>query len=144
MAGETKIACDRAVDRGSASRRRASGHNVRDAVRERPSSFVEYSLMNTQARSWHMPIEGPLRELGIHDVFQLLDLSRKTGALTVTSALRDNQGHVFFDRGAVIFATFGVIHGRWELCTFRAGRVTERIIARALRSDTRGERARDR
>ena len=29
-----------------------------------------------------MPIEGPLRELGIHDVFQLLDLSRKTGILT--------------------------------------------------------------
>ena len=28
-----------------------------------------------------MAIEGPLRELGIHDVFQLLDLSRKTGTL---------------------------------------------------------------
>ena len=32
-----------------------------------------------------MPIEGPLRELGIHDVFQLLDLARKTGVLKVTS-----------------------------------------------------------
>src|ERR687896_642766 len=28
-----------------------------------------------------MAIEGPLRELGIHDVFQLLDLSRKTEML---------------------------------------------------------------
>ena len=31
-----------------------------------------------------MAIEGPLRELGIHDVFQLLDLNRKTGVLRVT------------------------------------------------------------
>lgn len=30
-----------------------------------------------------MPIEGPLRELGIHDVFQLLDLARKSGILRV-------------------------------------------------------------
>ena len=35
-----------------------------------------------------MAIEGPLRELGIHDVFQLLDLSRKTGMLCVSSKLR--------------------------------------------------------
>src|SRR5438045_3237774 len=34
-----------------------------------------------------MAIEGPLRELGIHDVFQLLDLSRKTGALRVPAEL---------------------------------------------------------
>ena len=51
-----------------------------------------------------MAIEGPLRELGIHDVFQLLDLSRKTGALRVTSELRDDEGIVYFDRGAVVFA----------------------------------------
>ena len=43
-----------------------------------------------------MAIEGPLRELGIHDVFQLLDLSRKTGTLTVVSQLRDNEGVVLF------------------------------------------------
>jgi len=43
-----------------------------------------------------MAIEGPLRELGIHDVFQLLDLSRKTGRLRVSSALRGNEGTVEF------------------------------------------------
>ena len=43
-----------------------------------------------------MPIQGALRELGIHDVFQLLDLSRKTGRLRVTSALRNNEGTVLF------------------------------------------------
>ena len=46
-----------------------------------------------------MAIEGPLRELGIHDVFQLLDLSRKTGTLAVTSELRDNEGTVHFQNG---------------------------------------------
>ena len=46
-----------------------------------------------------MAIEGPLRELGIHDVFQLLDLSRKTGVLSVISELRDNEGRVYFDGG---------------------------------------------
>jgi tetratricopeptide (TPR) repeat protein len=51
-----------------------------------------------------MPIEGPLRELGIHDVFQLLDLARKTGVLKVTSELRQNGGTVYFDSGAVIAA----------------------------------------
>lgn len=52
-----------------------------------------------------MAIEGPLRELGIHDVFQLLDLSRKTGVLTVTSQLRDDEGVVFFHDGHVIQAS---------------------------------------
>src|SRR5256885_3031368 len=51
-----------------------------------------------------MPIEGPLRELGIHDVFQLLDLSRKTGALRVTSELRHNEGKIYFDNGVVVSA----------------------------------------
>ncbi|MGH7679945.1 MAG: DUF4388 domain-containing protein [Gemmatimonadaceae bacterium] len=48
-----------------------------------------------------MPIEGPLRELGLQDVFQLLDLSRKTGVLRVTSRMRDDEGQVYFDQGRV-------------------------------------------
>src|SRR4051812_29880955 len=52
-----------------------------------------------------MPIEGPLRELGIHDVFQLLDLSRKTGLLRVTSQLRDDEGVVYFQGGRVVHAS---------------------------------------
>ena len=51
-----------------------------------------------------MAIEGPLRELGIHDVFQLLDLSRKTGLLRVTSELRHNAGTIYFEDGKIIFA----------------------------------------
>ena len=52
-----------------------------------------------------MAIEGPLRELGIHDVFQLLDLSRKTGMLRVSSELREDEGLVCFDGGRVVQAT---------------------------------------
>ncbi|HEY4218368.1 MAG TPA: DUF4388 domain-containing protein [Gemmatimonadaceae bacterium] len=52
-----------------------------------------------------MAIEGPLRELGIHDVFQLLDLSRKTGVLRVSSQLREDEGLVFFDGGRVVQAS---------------------------------------
>ncbi|MBX6331806.1 MAG: DUF4388 domain-containing protein [Gemmatimonadaceae bacterium] len=78
-----------------------------------------------------MAIEGPLRELGIHDVFQLLDLSRKTGTLTVTSLLRDNQGTVYFDRGAVIYAAIrSNPHPLGELL-LRAGKISEGDLARA-------------
>ncbi|MBC7789326.1 MAG: DUF4388 domain-containing protein [Anaerolineae bacterium] len=89
-----------------------------------------------------MPIEGPLRELGIHDVFQLLDLSRKTGALTVTSALRDNQGHVYFDRGAVIFATVRSNPRPLGELLLRAGRVTQGDLDRALAVQRHEARAR--
>jgi len=78
-----------------------------------------------------MAIEGPLRELGIHDVFQLLYLSRKTGALTVTSVLRDNQGTVYFERGSVVFAAIrSNPHPLGELL-LRGGKITEADLARA-------------
>ena len=79
-----------------------------------------------------MPIEGPLRELGIHDVFQLLDLSRKTGVLRVLSELRDDEGLVFFDSGRVVQAS---IRSRGPAADFvpdRAGR-SQREIDRQLR-----------
>ncbi len=84
-----------------------------------------------------MAIEGPLRELGIHDVFQLLDLSRKTGTLTVTSLLRDNQGTVYFDRGAVIYALIrSNPHPLGELL-LRAGKISEGDLSRARDAQTR-------
>jgi hypothetical protein len=51
-----------------------------------------------------MPIEGPLRELGLQEVFQLLDLSRKTGVLHVTNRMKDDEGHVWFEGGRVVHA----------------------------------------
>ena len=71
-----------------------------------------------------MAIEGPLRELGIHDVFQLLDLSRKTGALRVTSALRDNEGVVHFHNGRIVAAAIRSNPHPLGQFLVRAGRVT--------------------
>ncbi|HVF38312.1 MAG TPA: DUF4388 domain-containing protein [Gemmatimonadaceae bacterium] len=52
-----------------------------------------------------MPLEGPLQDIGIHDVFQLLDLTRKSGRLTVRSTVRANEGRVYLQSGAVVHAT---------------------------------------
>ncbi len=78
-----------------------------------------------------MPIQGPLRELGIHDVFQLLDLSRKTGRLRVSSALRDNEGTVYFRGGRVVSATIRSNPHPLGAVLLRAGRITEQELAQA-------------
>lgn len=78
-----------------------------------------------------MAIEGPLRELGVHDVFQLLDLSRKTGRLRVTSALRNNEGTVEFLRGRVVGASIRDNPHQIGGMLLRSGRITEAELARA-------------
>lgn len=89
-----------------------------------------------------MAIEGPLRELSIHDVFQLLDLSRKTGRLRVSSALRDNEGTVFFRHGRIIGATIKSNPHPLGAVLLRLRRISEADLARAraaqeLSGDTR-------
>jgi hypothetical protein len=79
-----------------------------------------------------MAIEGPLRELGIHDVFQLLDLSRKTGALRVTSELRDDEGFVLFEGGKVIHASVKSNPTSIERILRQAGKLTDGDLAAAL------------
>ena len=78
-----------------------------------------------------MAIEGPLRELGIHDVFQLLDLSRKTGALRVTSELRNDEGNVLFDGGKVIHASIGSNPTSIERILRQAGKIGDADMAAA-------------
>jgi hypothetical protein len=78
-----------------------------------------------------MAIEGPLRELGIHDVFQLLDLSRKTGALRVTSELRDDEGYVLFEGGKVIHASVKSNPTSIERILRHAGKLTDADLAAA-------------
>lgn len=86
-----------------------------------------------------MAIEGPLKELEIHDVFQLLDLSRKTGALRVTSELRHNQGTVYFQNGAVIHANIRSNPHRLGDLLLRAGKCTEAELDRARDVQRRGD-----
>jgi len=81
-----------------------------------------------------MAIEGPLRELGIHDVFQLLDLSRKTGVLRVVSELRDNEGVVAFHGGRIVYASIRSNPHPLGAVLLRAGKVAgdDLEAARAL------------
>lgn len=78
-----------------------------------------------------MAIEGPLKELGIHDVFQLLDLSRKTGVLRVSSQLRQNAGTVVFEKGAVVFAEIKSNPHPLGSVLLQAGKVHEEDLQRA-------------
>jgi hypothetical protein len=80
-----------------------------------------------------MAIEGPLRELALSDVFQLLDLSRKTGVLTITHESRQRPAVVRFDRGAVTGAELGEAQERIGHLLLRAGKVTEGGVAQARR-----------
>ena len=84
-----------------------------------------------------MAIEGPLRELGIHDVFQLLDLSRKTGVFRVTSELRHNAGTVYFDDGAVIYAEIRSNPHPLGGLLLRSGKITDADLERARDMQTR-------
>jgi Domain of unknown function (DUF4388)/Tetratricopeptide repeat len=85
-----------------------------------------------------MAIEGPLRELGIHDVFQLLDLSRKTGVLSVHSELRDGEGVVLFDSGKVVRATIRDRTPPTEQVLLQAGKISEDDLAAAQTRKTNG------
>jgi hypothetical protein len=76
-------------------------------------------------------IEGPLKELHIHDVFQLLDLGRKTGLLTVTSELRQNDGTVFFEVGAVVGAGIRTNPHPLGSLLIRSGKVSADDVGRA-------------
>jgi hypothetical protein len=88
-----------------------------------------------------MAIEGPLRELGIHDVFQLLDLSRKTGVLRVASELRDDEGVVHFDAGRVVHAHVRSKAVPLELTLLQSGKISKDDLesARAKRTNGRAE-----
>ncbi len=86
-----------------------------------------------------MPIEGPLRELSIHDVFQLLDLARKTGILRVTSELRQNGGTVYFDQGAVVAAEIQSNPHPLGSVLLRSGKVSESDLARARDMQASGD-----
>ena len=90
-----------------------------------------------------MAIEGPLRELGIHDVFQLLDLSRKTGVLRVTSELRQDEGVVAFENGRVVHAAIRSKAMPIEMALLQAGRINEQDLDKARARQSNGRVKRD-
>jgi hypothetical protein len=89
-----------------------------------------------------MPIEGPLKEMGIHDVFQLLDLSRKSGVLRVSSSERENEGAVYFDSGAVVAATMKSNPHLLGTLLENSGKVTAAELASATAMQRNGDKRR--
>ena len=81
-----------------------------------------------------MPIEGPLDELGLQEVFQLLDLGRKTGMLRVTSRMRNDEGHVYFEGGRVVQANLR----SKPAAAINPSTVSERELERKLRGQIEG------
>jgi len=79
-----------------------------------------------------MAIEGPLEELGIQDVLQLLELARKTGVLSVRSDRLSDEAIVHFSRGAIVFAVRRRSTRRIGQLLIRAGHLTQRELDRAL------------
>lgn len=87
-----------------------------------------------------MAIEGPLQDIGIHDVFQLLDLARKSGRLTVRSTARDNEGRVYFDKGAVVHATMRDNPHTLGALLRKAGKVSDRELQAASAAQREGDK----
>jgi uncharacterized protein DUF4388/tetratricopeptide repeat protein len=86
-----------------------------------------------------MALEGPLKEFHIQDVFQLLDLGRKTGALRVTSELRQTSASVSFERGGVVAATLGKTPQRIGARLVRIGKLSAKELDRALGLQEKGD-----
>ncbi|HUF12782.1 MAG TPA: DUF4388 domain-containing protein [Longimicrobiales bacterium] len=86
-----------------------------------------------------MPIEGRLSDLGIQDVLQLLDLTRKTGTCTVRSERMHDEATIVFERGAIVFAHRRRSLRRLGQQLLRAGKITERELQRALEVQKSGE-----
>ena len=89
-----------------------------------------------------MAIEGPLQDIGIHDVFQLLDLTRKSGKLRVHSPARGSDGHVYFQAGAVVHATMRDNPHSLGVLLRKAGKVTDAQLREATGAQRRGDRRR--
>src|ERR671919_1930803 len=79
-----------------------------------------------------MAIEGPLAELSIQDVLQLLELAHKTGVLTVRSDRMNDEAIVHFSRGAIVFAVRKRSTRRLGQLLIRSGRLTQRELDRGL------------
>lgn len=79
-----------------------------------------------------MAIEGALREFGLQDILQLLEMARKTGVLTLRSDAQDDEAVLHFDRGEIIYAQRRKSARRLGQQLLRAGKLTERELRRAL------------
>jgi Domain of unknown function (DUF4388)/Tetratricopeptide repeat len=84
-------------------------------------------------------LEGPLKDLHIQDVFQLLDLGRKSGVLRVTSELRQTAATVCFERGGVVAASLGSDPQPIGARLVRVGKITAEHLHRGREMQGAGD-----
>jgi Domain of unknown function (DUF4388) len=84
-------------------------------------------------------IEGRLGALGIHDVFQLLDVGRRSGVLQIESEARGNRGAVGFAAGRVVSATIRSNPHRLGDLLVRSGRIDAETLVQAQARQTAGD-----
>ena len=86
-----------------------------------------------------MALEGTLKDLHVQDVFQLLDLGRKSGVLRVTSELRQTAATICFERGGVVAAALGSDPQPIGSRLVRVGKITAEQIDRARSMQSAGD-----
>ncbi len=89
-----------------------------------------------------MAIEGPLRELALSDLLQMLEQSCKTGVLTVRSDGLPHPAAIRFERGSVVGAELPDRLGRLGNALVKAGKLTESQMEQALSEQQSGPRRR--
>jgi hypothetical protein len=77
-------------------------------------------------------IEGPLHELGLEEVLQLLDLTRKTGVLHIRSERHRDEVQLHFEEGALFLVRRKRPIRRLAEHLVTAGKITEGELHRAL------------
>ena len=80
-----------------------------------------------------MPVAGSLRDLGIPDLLQLVDMSRKTGRLDVVTEASAHRALVWFDAGFVAHAAIDDKPSSAEELLVAAGRVSAMDLEHARR-----------
>lgn len=83
-----------------------------------------------------MAIEGPLRELALTDVMQLLHLSRKTGTLSISAEGVARPGLIHFDQGFVVGVRSAGEGSRLGRLLVMAGKATMGQVNAALQLQT--------
>ncbi len=89
-----------------------------------------------------MPIEGPIRELSIQDVLQMLDLAHKTGVLTVRSQRMMDEAVVHLVEGQLVFASRRRSMRLLGQQLLREGKLTADELKRALEQQRRDPKQR--
>jgi Domain of unknown function (DUF4388)/Tetratricopeptide repeat len=84
-------------------------------------------------------LEGTLKDLHVQDVFQLLDLGRKSGTLRITSELRQTAATICFERGGVVAAALGSDPQPIGARLVRGGKITAEQLDRARSIQSGGD-----